>query len=238
MLIAVCDDEKTQREKIKNLFKKMDNTIGYIVKEFISGDKLVDSYNKGAHFDIIILDIRMLGINGMEAAKKIRDMDKKAVIIFVTNLMDYALEGYHVNAYRYLIKPLNEDEFRQAINGAVNELSREKQMTYILHMKDNTLKKIDAYETLYVESFGRKVIFHMCSGAEIECNLTMSEIEHGLVPMEFMRIHKSYLVNMRYIEQVSKSNVVLHNDIAIPLSRRRQKVIYDEFTQYLVRCSQ
>lgn len=236
MLVAICDDEIIQREELKKQFADFKSSVGFMIREFTSGERLLDSYNNGYQYDIVLLDIKMFGMDGMNTARKIREIDRSVVIIFITNLSSYAIQGYDVNALSYILKPVTPEKFNEVMSEAVLEVQKNKQMIFSLEINDNKILKMDAYEIVYVESYDHKVFFHMCNSKVIEgCN-TMAEMELRLVPLDFLRIHKSYLVNMRYVSKIDKTDVTMSDSIKIPLSRRRQKYIYDKFTEFLVRC--
>ena len=200
LTIGICDDEKEIRDKIKNVVKKtmFDDDRDYRVKKFSSGEELLQE-NVG-EIDILFLDILMGDINGMDTARKIRENDKNMEIIFITSLVDYISDGYEVRAYRYLLKPVDDDG----------------------------IKKIYQRDILYIEVLNRKVIIHSEKGNS-ETRQTLSEIKNELDSNMFYHCQKSFIVNLDYINKIKGYTAVLDNGKDIPIGRTKYKDLKEKF---------
>jgi len=205
----------------------------YEIGRFQNGQQLLDEYNSGTRYDIIFLDILLGQNNGMDIARQLSVIDKKAVIIFLTNIIDYAPEGYEVNAFRYIIKPLSMENFETVFTQALQEASLRKARYYVINSKDIGIVKLDVDDIIYLESYGRSMLVHL-EGREIGYTANISLVDEKLSAFGFIRIHKSYIVNLKYIVQISRYSISLKGGAKLPLSRNRQKTVFNAFTQYLV----
>lgn len=146
--IAICEDEKEMRDLIENHLHNILKNREYKIEKYSSGEELLQSNIKD--IDILLLDIQMDQINGMDTARKIREVDNKMEIIFLTSLIDYVQEGYEVRAYRYLLKPIELDELRKHVLTCINEIEKNKNHYILIKNKSNTYK-IYSSEIKYIE---------------------------------------------------------------------------------------
>lgn len=226
--IAVCEDDIFQAESIKKLILDLERneSIRLNVEVFHSGELLLE---KGYElYDIIILDIKMKKIDGIEIAKRIRKTNNKIKIIFITAIEKYWPEGYKVNAYRYIVKPIDEENFYKEIRGLIKEINKRREFILINHgMK---IVKVLNSDILYLEIFKRKVIIHSKEGI-YNSNLSLKEWRDRLCTHGFASPHNSYLVNMENVKSMDKEKVTLFNGEYIYISQRK----YKEFKEKLIR---
>ena len=232
MFVAICDDEDDQLNSLEKLMQGYVAPHSLQISRFNSGEALLEEYESGARYDILFLDVKMGGLSGIETARRLRQNGSKVLIIFLTNVMDFALEGYEVNAFRYLTKPLTEEKFRGTFEKALREASILSEKYYIINSVENEIFRLDMDDIFYFESFRRRVIVHL-KGKSIEYIANISSVEGKLAPFGFFRIHKSYLVSQKHIEHISRSAVTLSDGTELPLSRQRYKTVFNTFTQYL-----
>lgn len=182
MNIAVCDDEKIVREYIKKLIENYTDNVE--VYSFESGCEMLKSE---LEFDIVFLDIEMKGMSGMETAQRIRERQetagqRKNIIIFVTAFLEYMEDAFDVNAYHYLVKPIDEKKLLEGLNRAMKEvcISKEQSNRYIIVKNQGIKTKLFLKDILYIESSNKKIIIHTTnSGSEtIETYAKMEEMEH------------------------------------------------------------
>lgn len=239
--IAFCDDEKIHLELLSEYMRKYlasynEKGCKVVIDKFKSGEQLIEAYSQGKYYDLIYLDIRMKEMNGFEAAQKIRKFDNKAMIIFVTSLSDYIINSFEYRPFWFIIKPVSEEKFIHVFSRAVIEITNIRTKKYSFFTKDYGNLSIDIEKIIYLESILRKInIYAPMNQFSYYANLSAEE--EKLKKYDFVRIHRGYLVNMAYIQRINKSNVVLKNSIVLPLSERRYKSVYDEFTSYLARSS-
>ena len=233
MRIAICDDEKLHLFNIEKYLFAFRDTVQYVTECFYSGEELVSSYKKGNYFDIIFLDIKMNEMNGIETAKEVRKMDGNVLIIFVTYLLEYVFQGYEVRAFRYLMKPIQKEQFEIEFIRALQEYYRIKDSVYTIRIKD-LLIKLDYSEVILLESDRRKIRL-ITYNKEYSFYGNISEEEKNLKDKHFIRVHRCILVNMAYVKAINKKFIVLNNNNEIPVSKSRHKEVYDQFVKYLAR---
>lgn len=239
--VAFCDDEKVCLDLLAGYIRKCvafdnENNSQVIVDKFTSGEQLIEAYNQGKSYDLIYLDIKMGKMSGFDTAKEIRKLDNESMIIFVTSLADYVLNSFEYRPFWFIIKPVSEEKFRHVFNRAVVEITNIRTKKYSFFTKEYGHLCMDIDKIIYLESILRKIIIHAAT-EHFAFYANLSEEEEKLKKYDFVRIHKGYLVNMAYIQRINNSNVVLKNGIVLPLSERRYKCVFDEFTSYLARFS-
>ena len=224
--IAICEDEKEQQELLKvyinQIFEEL--SIKYKLEILNSGEELLENYLNDT--DILLLDIQMGKINGMDTARKIRTLDEDVEIIFITSLIEYALEGYEVRAYRYLIKPVKYDNLKENIINCIKEVDIKNK--YIMVKEEGNLNKIDISEITYVEVQKETITIHTLNKV-YKINGTMSNIEKEIDCSRFFRCHKSFLVNLEHIKSIKQYAAVLEDSEEVPVSRYRFKETKDKF---------
>ena len=227
LTIGICDDEKEIRDKIKNVVEKtmFDDDRDYRIKTFSSGEELLQE-NIG-EIDILFLDIIMGDINGMDTARKIRENDKNMEIIFITSLVDYISDGYEVRAYRYLLKPVDEEIVAKHLKSCIKDVEDSKGK-YMVVKSDDGIKKIYQRDILYIEVLNTKVIIHSEKGNS-ETRQTLSEIKNELDSNMFYHCQKSFIVNLDYINKIKGYEAVLENGECIPIGRTKYKDLKEKF---------
>lgn len=231
--IAICDDEHDMVKEIaQNLSEVRSPDLPLESLPFFNGWDLVHEYEKQRKFDLIILDMLMKPINGIETAHLIRAYDSEVPIIIVTATPEYAMDGYKVNAYRYILKPLDKEYFQSTVKNVLAALSS-KRSKYFSFANEKGLSKIKLADILYFESYMRTL--SVCYKKDKRDSFTgkISDLEECLADGGFVRIHKSYLVNLEYVRNIFKDTVTLENGEELPLSRHKSKYLRERFLRYL-----
>ncbi|MCH5267080.1 MAG: response regulator transcription factor [Lachnospiraceae bacterium] len=234
--VAICDDEKeyllTEKELISNYMK----TSGYQceIDTFTSGVQLMEKGSEVARYDIIFLDVNMEAMDGIETAKQIRTYTAKPYIVFLTAFVSYALEGYKVDAIRYLLKDdkMLEKEMAECIDTIVDKMNYvENKHTFEFQEGRKTIR-LDA--VIYIESNLHRLEFHLLGQDKKTYTMyeSLDRIAEELQEYPFCRVHKSYLVNMNYIENIKRYCARLSNGDIISISQSRYNDVRDEFTYY------
>lgn len=225
MNIAIVDDE---RVFLKELHDKID-TLGmsdYRVYEFESGESFLSKFDKGK-FDIIILDVEMPGINGLETAEKIRESDKTVILSFLTNYSEFAIQGYEVNAFRYILKTQPDYLYMQQLQSIFDEYKQtHKAYAYSNQNMSFRYKLIDI---LYFEIFNRQILLHTTE-RNVEYYGNLSDIYEELKEFNFIKPGKSYVVNLEHIKNIDKNFLIMSNRDKILIGRTYKK---DVVTRYL-----
>lgn len=224
--IAICEDEKEQQDLLKTHINQIfkDLPIKYSLYTFNSGEELLKNYPK--NIDVFLIDIQLNEINGIDTARKIRETDNKAEIIFITSLIEYALEGYEVRAYRYLIKPVKYDDLKTHILNCIKEIDIKNR--YIIIKEQGNRIKLDISEITYIEVQKENITIHTLNKT-YEIKGTMNNIEKEINCSRFYRCHKSFLVNLEHIKSIKQYIAVLENSEEVPISRYRFKDTKDRF---------
>ena len=220
MNIAVADDDKSIREHICGLIKKHDPKCN--LYSFAAGNELLASGNK---FDIVFLDIKMNGINGINTAKLLRERQEDVVLVFVTGIKEYVFEALELYAFQYLLKPVDEKKLIEVLSRAEREVDKNKER-HRLFIKTKNIT-LDQSDILYIESRGKKLEIHTVGLREsIEIYGTLENIQSKLGE-NFYRCHRSYIVNMMYIEEYDNESITLVYGDKVYLTKKK----YGEFVK-------
>ncbi|GAA0738483.1 LytTR family DNA-binding domain-containing protein [Clostridium oceanicum] len=227
--IAICDDENNQRNLIVHMVYTALNLKNKAFKifEFENGEKLL--YTKNI-FDIYFLDIKMDSLNGIDVAKKIRTINEKSIIIFITGLKDYVFDAFDVQAFHYILKPINEDKFRKVLYSAIKNFDKKDKFIIAKTMKNST--KILLKDIIYIESQRRKLKVHTTYNV-IEYYHKISDIEKEICENTFFRCHKSYIVNLKYVRSYDNIFITLKNSEKIYISKYKLSDFSKAFMYYL-----
>ena len=228
--IAICEDEKETQCLIESyLYNILKNiNIEYEIQKYSLGEELLESNLK--NIDILLLDIQMGQINGMDTARKIREVDNKMEIIFITSLIDYVQEGYEVKAYRYLLKPIKEEELKKHITTCIKEI--ENKNNYIIIKNKANAYKICTAEIKYIEVQKKNMLIHTIN-KDFEVVYSLEKIEKDLKLDKFIRCHKSFLINLDYVENIKVNTAILESKEEVPVSRYRYKEVKEKFLKFL-----
>ena len=181
-------------------------------------------------YDIILMDIEMPKMDGISAAEKIRELDKDVIIIFITNMAQYALKGYQVRARSYILKPVNYYSLALELQEAIATISRKVDDTILLK-DDDVLKKISVNDIYYLESQQHYIIVHTKTG-NIRIRESMKNMERRLEKSYFQRCNVSYLVNLAHVSSIDRDIVVVGGE-RIPMSRQKSKSFVSALTDYI-----
>ena len=225
--IAICDDEeyfRMREEKLVGEYMKK-RTYGCTIDVYPSGKEMLHAADVPMQYDIIFLDINMEEMDGLETARRIRQASAKVHIVFVTAYITYALEGYKVNAARYLLKEDGglENALKECLDAVTARMASEKK-TYEINLL-NGRKSIPVDALLYVESRLHKVLFFAMEDGIQEYHKygRLDGVAQELEPYGFFRIHQSFLVNIRYVVKVERYTASLENGILLNISKKYYK---------------
>ena len=230
--IAIVEDEAANIEHLKDYIGRFEAETGVKVHPSIFNDGDEIAYDYKPEYDIILMDIQMRFMDGMTAAEKIREMDSNVIIMFITNMTQYAIRGYEVDALDYMVKPVEYFSFSQKLLRAISRINRDKGY-YITIPVEAGVKKLCVEDIFYLESFGHKMIYKTTTG-EYESRGTMKELEETLASYGFYRIAKSFLVNMRYVDGMKNGNCVI-NETELQISRQKRKEFMEALLDYMSR---
>ena len=227
--IAICDDEQNQIEYITSIVTSWSNHKGHSceIRTFASAEAFLFEYEEDKAYDILLLDVEMKSMNGIELAKRIRKDNNRAEILFITSHFEFVGEGYEVDALHYLIKPISVEKLTQVLTKAAEKLSVEPP-SVVISCEGETVKLYES-DILYVESFLHYIVIHTKDNEyKIKENISVFE---NKVSDVFYRIHRSYLVSLKYITRISRTSVNIGNT-ELPLSRGKYDNINRAFIEH------
>ena len=228
--IAIVEDDKEYRSQYRDYLKQMEAQMGesFQIREFEDGDGILENYR--ADYDIILMDIEMSFVNGMEAAEEIRKLDHEVVIIFITNMPQYVMDGYKVQAFDYILKPITYYVFPRTLLQAMERRAAKNRQYTTIPIK-NGIQRIDIRELVYVEVMDHDLIYYTISEKYVTRG-SMKEAEELLKDFHFFRCNKCYLINLAYVERVQNNDVLLGKYV-VAVTRPRRKQLMDAINNYL-----
>lgn len=235
MKIAFCDDDLSILNQITVLLGKYraERNLDIRYTAFQSPLELLAEIEKGMRLDILFMDVIMPGENGIETAKEIRKYDTNVKIIFLTSSEEFAVQSYTVGAYFYQLKPIWEESFFRLMDMAVSECKKEELHSLILRCKTGIVR-VELERLEYCEVIGRTVLFHMRDGKIFEKAGSLDELWGQLLLFEnFLRPHRSYIVNMDYIQTMSYKAIIMSDGADIPLPRGKYSEFKDKYLEYV-----
>ena len=230
--VAICDDEATSLQINEALTAQVltEAGIDYETVCFTDMQSMIDSLSrKDTEYDVLLCDILAVGMNGIEAAKELRRLGERLSIIFISSTAEYALEGYQVDALRYIQKPIQIEKLREALLSAYR-VKDTKGDTLTFQVGDK-LYKIPFGEIEYLESQGRETI--VCTMDEqISVHMKFSDMEQLLPEDSFVRCHRSYIVNMHYVKDLARYRFLTKRGVEIPVSQLQYVDVKKKFMEF------
>lgn len=232
--VAFCDDDMSVLGELKGLLDrycaKRNQEIEYAA--FYSSLELLAEIEKGVRYDILFLDIILSNENGICIAKEIRQYDSVVKIIFLTSSSEFAVQSYAVDAYFYQMKPIREEDFFRLMDSALSECQKERQHSLILRCKSG-ITRIDLGRLEYCEVIGRTLLFNMEDGKVLEGTGSMDKLCEQMSQYEnFVRPHRSFLINMEYIQKISYKAITMENMAEIPIPHGKCCEIKNLYLEY------
>ncbi len=233
--LAVCDDnmdELSNMVQLINLYRTSRN-IDCECVVFTSGIELISALETGEQFNIYCLDIIMPGLMGIDVAKEVRAFDKASPILFFTSSPEFALESYSVRAINYVLKPVSKEKLFDTLDEVIEQLNIEKAEDSVIVKSKVGIQKLLISNLVFIEVIGRKVLYHLLSGKVVECLESFSSVCDQLSNYEcFFKPHRSYLVNMKYVNTIENHQVTLQTLSVIPVAQGKAKVFKEQYLAY------
>ena len=228
--IAIVEDDPEVRQQLVEYVHRYERQFGRMFEQtvFEDGDEIVSDYR--AVYDIILLDIQMRRMDGMAAAEAIRKVDKDVILIFITNMAQFAIRGYAVDALDYVLKPVPYFAFSRQLQKAVDRL-RKRQKTFLTVPVDGGLRRIDVASIYYLESEGHYVRIYTENG-DLLTSGSLKSYEEKLANKPFARCNSGYLVNLAQVLGVQQ-NTVQVGPHELQVSRPKKKAFLEALTDYI-----
>ena len=230
--LAICEDEKVVLDYESSLIKKWAAAKDYPLEldSYISAEQFLFESEDKAPYDVLIFDIQMKNINGMELAKKLRARGCDSVIIFITGVPDYAIEGYEVGAVRYILKPVKEE----VLNGLLDSVFKERQIKaedYFLLGQGSELEKISFDKIIYIEANGHYV--HLKgTDFEHEWKSGFAETAAGFEDRGFFCLRRGLMVNLQHVSRITRTDCLLDDGETLPVARGVYKELNEAFIEF------
>ena len=231
--IAVCDDSRELLEKVEKDLHEYESvrSTPVTVHTYTNAVDLLDGLKK-TDYDILILDIIMPGFTGMQAAHEIRKFNEEIKIIFLTSSKEFAIESYSVGAYYYLLKPVLNEKLFSVLDKVVSEItSKQESCVIYTHMG---IVNIPFAKIECLEVYNKHLVFHLSDGSTKETRGALTDYENVFLERkEFLKIHRSYILNMDYIHSIEAGEIVTYSGKRFPVSRLVAKDIKEHYMNYI-----
>lgn len=231
--IAIVEDDKAASNLVKDYIVRYskENELQLSITQYSDALGLLDQYT--AEHDIIFMDIQMPYLNGMAAAHRLRVLDQKVILIFITSLQQYAVEGYEVDALSYLLKPVNYYDFAMKLGKAITRVPLLSAMDIVLNTKSGNIR-LAQKDIRYVEIRDHWIVIHTLGG-DYSYYSSLRKIEEQVSAEEFARCNSCYLVNLHYVQRANGMFVILDDGTKLKISQPRKKAFLDTLKKYIER---
>lgn len=226
---AICDDLPTDREIVCSYLNRWAKERGNsaAISMFSSAESFLFQFDDNKAYDLLLLDIEMNELSGVELAKRIREVNREVQIIFISGYNEYISDGYEVEALNYILKPVNYEKLAAVLDKAADKIKKNERAIFF-ELNDGMVR-VPLYEIVYIEVRANYITVHTPK-EEFSIKTTLSKIEKEL-DSRFFRTNRSYLVNLRYVRRTSKTDVTLLDGTTVPLSRG----LYEPLNQAFIR---
>lgn len=234
MRIAICDDEAAVLDNLKALLdvynKEYDRQIRY--DAFESPLELLTQMEVKGHYDALLLDVLMKEDNGIEVAREIRKTDQDVRIVFLTSAAEYAVQSYTVDAFYYALKPVQKQDLFAVLDKLYAKWQQDK-AEFILVKCENGINKIHIRDLEYCEVVNRSLILYLQNGTRLKSTVKIKELEEMLRQFGcFIRPHRSYLINLRYVENLSQKSITMKSGVVIPIPHGKYTQTKEQYFAY------
>ena len=228
--IAIVEDAAFDRQVLRDCLREYGQETGteLQITEFTGGTAFLEQNQED--LDLIFMDIMMDGLDGLTTARKLRRRDDKVLLVFVTSMLQYAVQGYSVDAMDFIVKPVTYTGLKLCMDRVVRRLNETTPVRLRFTNREGT-HSVDAAEICYIESLEHKIVVHTVQG-EIQSDMSLAAAEKMVKALPFFRCHVSYLVNLRYVDRVSGNDVWVNGD-RLAISRYRRKDFLEAWSAWI-----
>jgi len=232
---AVCEDEPDISRYISKTlaveFEKHNTQVSF--ETFDNGNKLLNMVNEHHHFDIVFMDIEMPEIDGITVCRRLREITEDTLVIFISNKDELVFSTFEVQPFRFVRKSHYDSLLPSLVPAVVAELQRRNPVNIkITETSSGDIFSFDINQVTYIEANGKTCFIHMNNSSETEVKIKLMNLEEQLSAYEFIKPHRSYLVNYKFISVIKKSNIELMDGSLIPISRDKVESVKHEFIKY------
>lgn len=235
--VCICDDESDLCVKLQSRIYQYAEHCGQAVRirTYSDSSLLSGELEHSSPYQVYLLDILMPFVSGMELARQVRKKDVDAQIVFLTASPEFALEAYEVSACNYLIKPVTDEKLTKTLDMIFSNLEKQKE-PHFLARSAGSIRSVSFSSIVYLESFRNHTTIHLNSGDAVDNMKSMGEMEAMLDEHpEFLRVHRSYIVNMNYIREINSGELHLAPDYHVPVSKTLQSSVRMSYFAFMER---
>ena len=228
--VAIVEDSPAEAELLRSYFARFtkEHGVEFTPTCFASGEEFLNKYRPA--YDLVLMDIGLPGHNGMETAAALRERDRSVTLIFVTNMAQFAVKGYEVDAFDFVVKPVGYSNFALKLQRALNKLDTRRDSEVLVTLSDSMVR-LSASQIKYIEISGHRMVYHTTDG-ELYAYGNLKEVEASLGGGMFARCNNCYLVNLNYVRAVQGHTVTVGTD-ELQISRPRRKAFIQALNDYL-----
>lgn len=241
--IAICDDTKSELLYLINLLTTYSQHHPYLdleIRHFLSPHQLLEELHNNVNYQIYLLDVRMPNLNGIELGREIRSFHRDCIIIFLTYSKDYAIDAYRIYAYQYLVKPVTQEILFETLDKALEHIPIEPSKNIAVKTREG-LVNIYLHTIKYVEFHNHILDFYLSSNLFVTSTNMRLSFETLMEPLisetNFIRTHKSYVVNLNYVKQLKPLEFILIDESSIPISKKNYSQVKSYYMKYLLQRS-
>ena len=238
MQIALCDDEEIYHEKIQNLirqYKLIHSDRTFSLSSFSSGRELLNHVDEYGGFDLYILDCIMPGMNGIELGSALRRRDDAGILLYLTTSPDFALDSYRVDAFDYLLKPVDRDLFFKSLDKAYHTFSQIKQEVVAVKTADS-IRMLSIADIRYAERMEKHIDYYLTDNTVIHSTSFNGSFRHAvdelLTHKGMLLVGSSFVVNLSHVTEVTKSDLVLTGNLHVPVPRRMYEAVKKKWVDF------
>lgn len=227
--VAIIEDEQQATDVLKDYLDRFcrEHGTAFHIETYDDPMNFLDAYRPD--YDIVFMDIEMPNMDGMEAARRLREIDHRAVLVFVTNVARLAIKGYEVDAFDYIVKPVDYPMFARKLASAAARCRHDEEAVMLLSR--GNMKRIQLRDIIYVEVNGHTLHFHTRNGEDTD-NGRMQDIERRLHGHGFLRCNKAFLINILHIEAIWGTTVTMDDGTPLPIGRAYRRTFLQDFADY------
>lgn len=228
--VAIVEDIAFERKTLFEYLRRYEEKeqISFQIYTFQDGAELISNYPEG--LDILLMDIGMEHVDGIKAARLVRRKDERVVLIFVSSMVQYGIQGYSVDAMDFIVKPVSYMGLKMRLDRALLRLNKNSSKRIQVRSED-TLFQLDISDIYFVETYNHKVIVHTKDRA-LPVNVSMHVLEEELKGFPFFRCHNSFLVHLKYIDKIQENDIWINGQV-LSISRYRRKEFLEAWASYI-----